>query len=93
MRWWRMAWRLRSRASTVLYLDTDGGQAIADRETYVPGRLRIQGNVQFAQQYDGPVETKGRGYTSWQSFPQKSYKLKLGVVAMDMTEVAVPPLV
>ena len=62
----------------VLYLDTDGGRAIADRETYVPGRLRIQGNAQFARQYDGPVETKGRGYTSWQSFPQKSYKLKLG---------------
>ena len=61
----------------VLYLSTDSGLEIIDKENYVPARLRIQGNEEFAQQYDGATEVKGRGNSSWTTFAQRPYKLKL----------------
>ena len=61
----------------VVYLNTDSGLPVTDHDNYVPGMLRIQGNAEFAQQYDGPLEVKGRGNASWTNFAQKPYKLKL----------------
>lgn len=60
----------------VVYLTTDDGFAVTNKE-YVAASLKIQGNSEFAQQYDGTTQVKGRGNSSWSLYPQKSYKLKL----------------
>ena len=60
----------------VVYLTTDDGFAVTNKE-YVAASLKIQGNSEFAQQYDGATQVKGRGNSSWSLYPQKSYKLKL----------------
>lgn len=60
----------------VVYLTTDDGFAVTNKE-YVSASLKIQGNSEFAQQYDGATQVKGRGNSSWTLYPQKSYKLKL----------------
>ena len=60
----------------VVYLTTDDGFAVTNKE-YVSASLKIQGNSEFAQQYDGATQVKGRGNSSWSYYPQKSYKLKL----------------
>ena len=60
----------------VIYLDTEDGEAVADKENYKSGSMYIQGNEQFPSQYNGGIQIKGRGNSSW-SFPQKAYKLKL----------------
>ena len=60
----------------VVYLTTDDGLAVTNKE-YVAATLKIQGNSEFAQQYDGATQVKGRGNSSWSLYPQKSYKLKL----------------
>lgn len=61
----------------VAYFDTDDGLDITDKETYKTGILRIQGNDEFKEQYNGEMEIKGRGNSSWSSYQQKPYKLKL----------------
>ena len=61
----------------VLYVDTEGGKPIVSKEDYVTASCRIQGNADFEQQYAGEVEIRGRGQTSWATYPQKPYKLKL----------------
>ena len=61
----------------VVYMDTDDGGAVASKTDYVGGHLRIQGNSEFKEQYNGAMQIKGRGNTSW-AFPQKPYKFKLG---------------
>ena len=60
----------------VVYLTTDDGMAVTNKE-YVAASLKIQGNSEFKQQYDGATQVKGRGNSSWGLYPQKSYKLKL----------------
>lgn len=61
----------------VLYIDTDDGKPITSKKDYVSANLRIQGNEEYEQQYDGKTEIRGRGTTSWAQYPQKLYKLKL----------------
>ena len=60
----------------VVYIDTDDGTDIQVKANYEGAQLRIQGNADFKQQYDGAMEIKGRGNSSW-GFPKKPYKLKL----------------
>ena len=61
----------------VLYIDTEGGKPVTSKTTYLTANLRIQGNAEFEPQYNGVTEIRGRGVTSWASYPQKPYKLKL----------------
>ena len=61
----------------VLYIDTEGSLPITSKKDYLTADLRIQGNAEFEQQYVGMTEIRGRGNSSWASYPQKPYKLKL----------------
>ena len=60
----------------VVYVETEDGRAIVNKEDRKNAHLRIQGNAEFKQQYDGATEIKGRGNSSW-NYPKKPYKLKL----------------
>ena len=64
----------------VMYVDTEGGQPITSKETYINGNFKIQGNAEYNSAnttlYDGVIEIKGRGNSTWQN-PKKPYKIKL----------------
>ena len=60
----------------VVYIDTDDGKEITVKAEYKNAALRIQGNADFKEQYNGATEIKGRGNSSW-GYPKKPYKLKL----------------
>lgn len=63
----------------VLYLDFDIDQVIATKSVYTEGSMYLKGNGRFGGgevAYDGAVEVKGRGNTSW-SERKKPFKLKL----------------
>ena len=62
----------------VMYVATDDGASITSKKTYKDGSLYIQGNEEFTSQYDGGIEIKGRGNTSWETYLQRPYKIKLG---------------
>ena len=61
----------------VLYIETEDGNPVTTKEYYVTANLRIQGNEEYEQQYLGKTQIKGRGNSSWNTYPQKPYKLKL----------------
>ena len=61
----------------VIYIDTEDGKAITSKSNYISASLRIQGNSEYEQQYVGTTEIRGRGNSSWNTYPQKPYKLKL----------------
>lgn len=54
----------------LLELYTDDGKDIKSKNTYKTGTMRLDG-VEYA------LSVKGRGNTSWHTFPKKSYRLKL----------------
>ncbi len=54
----------------ILEIETDNAAPVADKNTYIHGRLKIDG-----QEY--PLQIKGRGNASWNHFPKKSYRIKL----------------
>lgn len=60
----------------IVYIDTDDGQPVTVKTEYKGAAIRIQGNEEFGEQFDGRTEIKGRGNSSW-GFPKKPYKLKL----------------
>ena len=64
----------------VLYINTEGGQAITSKENYIDATLTIQGNETYNSKttklYDGATEIRGRGNSTW-SQPKKPYRLKL----------------
>ena len=60
----------------VVYLNTDDGFPVTVKEEYKGAGLVIQGNAEFARQYSGRAQVKGRGNSSW-LYPQKPLKLKL----------------
>lgn len=60
----------------VVYIDTADGSDIAFKEDEKSANVRVQGNAEFKQQYDGAALVKGRGNTSW-GMPKKPYKVKL----------------
>lgn len=62
----------------VVYIDTTDGLAITDKENYKDAQMFIQGNEQFAAQYNDTIEIKGRGNSTWTMYPKKPYKIKLG---------------
>lgn len=61
----------------VAYINTDDGQPVTVKEEYKSGWLTIQGNGDYDCQYNGPMQIKGRGNSSW-LYPKKPYRLKLG---------------
>ena len=63
----------------VVYIDTEGGQAITSKEKYIDATIKIQGNAEYSSSkvlYEGATEIRGRGNSTW-SQPKKPYRLKL----------------
>lgn len=63
----------------VVYIDTENGQEIASKETYIDAELKIQGNSKYKNDtvlYCGKTQIKGRGNSTWYQ-PKKPYRLKL----------------
>ncbi len=65
----------------VIYIDTEGGEAITTKEYYINADMRIQGSDLYnsgnTTLYNGKTEIKGRGNTTWEYGLKKPYKLKL----------------
>ncbi len=61
----------------VLYLNTDDGADITDKNTYKSASMKLSGNGNMpAIQYNGAVQIKGRGNATW-GMPKKPYHIKL----------------
>ncbi len=64
----------------VVYINTEGGQAITSKEKYIDAELIIQGNETYNSKttklYSGATEIRGRGNSTWGQ-PKKPYRLKL----------------
>ena len=63
----------------VVYIDTEGGQAITSKEKYIDATIKLQGNAQYSDSkvlYEGATEIRGRGNSTWAQ-PKKPYRLKL----------------
>ena len=64
----------------VVYINTEGGQAITSKENYIDAEMIVQGNEVYNSDtttlYNGVTEIRGRGNSTW-SQPKKPYRLKL----------------
>ena len=60
----------------VVYIDTSDGADIIIKTDEKTSNVRVQGNAEFKQQYDGLAFVKGRGNSTW-GLPKKPYKVKL----------------
>ena len=64
----------------VVYINTEGGQAITSKEKYIDAELIVQGNSVYNSEttklYNGLTEIRGRGNSTWGQ-PKKPYRLKL----------------
>lgn len=59
-----------------LYITTDNNQTINDKETWVPGSLKVVAGEDVPGLYDGRMEIRLRGNAT--SFaPKKPYRMKL----------------
>lgn len=62
----------------VIYIDTEGGQAVTSKEDYLTAHMVIQGGGEYPDEtFDGITEIRGRGNSTWTMYPKKPYKLKL----------------
>lgn len=65
----------------VLYIDTDG-QSIESKTEYVHGTITLDASSSVSYSvcgvYTGEMGIRGRGNASWNTFPKKSYRIKLG---------------
>lgn len=62
----------------VIYIDTEGGQAITSKEDYLTADMVIQGGGDYPDEtFEGITEIRGRGNSTWTMYPKKPYKLKL----------------
>lgn len=62
-----------------IYLTTDGGAEIKDKENYVPGSIRIldpDGMYSDVKELECTMGIRGRGNTTW-DMPKKPWKVKL----------------
>lgn len=59
-----------------LYITTDDNRVIDSKENYVPGSLKIVGEAGAPGLYDGRIEIRGRGNSTWLA-PKKPYRIKL----------------
>lgn len=60
----------------VVYIDTSDGADIVVKSDEKTSNVRIQGNAEFGEQYNGVAFVKGRGNSTW-GMPKKPYKVKL----------------
>ena len=64
----------------VVYINTEGGQAITSKEKYIDAEMIVQGNETYNSKttklYSGATEIRGRGNSTWGQ-PKKPYRLKL----------------
>src|SRR5690606_22762407 len=58
-----------------IYISTNN-VAIESKEIYVDGNLKIAGDISGNILYEGKIEVKGRGNSTW-GMPKKPYKIKL----------------
>ena len=67
----------------VVYINTNDGAGVTSKENYKDAVMRIQGNERFQGKplYDGKIEIRGRGNTTWEwgmmSGGKLPYKIKL----------------
>lgn len=62
-----------------VYITTQGGAPVVDKENYVPGTIRIEDpSLAFADSvvFEAPMKIRGRGNSTW-GMPKKPYKIKL----------------
>lgn len=59
-----------------LYITTNDSTPIEDRETWIDGTLKIAGGSPDSGYYNGSIQIRGRGNTTW-IFPKKPYRIKL----------------
>ena len=64
----------------VIYINTENGAVIGDKENYITSEFIIQGNETYNSEtttlYNGTAGVRGRGNSTW-SLPKKPYKVKL----------------
>lgn len=60
----------------VIYINTNIHENKINREEYIKGNMYIQGNYKYSDQYNGDIEIKGRGTSSWH-YDKKPYRIKL----------------
>ena len=64
----------------VIYINTENGVSITDKENYITSEFIIQGNSEYNTEtttlYNGTAGVRGRGNSTW-SLPKKPYKVKL----------------
>lgn len=63
-----------------VYITTEGGRRIADKENYVPGTIRVDDPLEEYSEVwslEAPMKIKGRGNSTWDKFPKKPYHIKL----------------
>ena len=62
----------------VVYIDTENGAPIVSKEDYINANMKIQGSADHPTGlYDGLIEIRGRGNSTWRDSPKKPYKIKL----------------
>jgi len=59
-----------------MYINTQGGAEVVDKEEYLSATVRIESEV-AAERIVVATEIRGRGNATW-GFPKKPYRLKLG---------------
>ncbi|WP_028295448.1 CotH kinase family protein [Olivibacter sitiensis] len=59
-----------------IYVTTAGAQEIANREDYVEGNMKIVRGFQNDILYEGPLEIRGRGNSTWE-MPKKPFRVRL----------------
>lgn len=65
----------------VVYINTENAAPVVTKEEYINAEMKIQGNDAYNKKtttlYDGAIEIKGRGNSTWRYFDKKPYKIKL----------------
>ncbi len=62
----------------VIYINTEDGKKITSKTEYKTADMSIQNNeISNKEIYNGTIDIRGRGNTSWKIYPKKPYKIKL----------------
>ncbi|GEO06875.1 hypothetical protein AAE02nite_45390 [Adhaeribacter aerolatus] len=62
----------------ILYLNTADTLPVSSKDEYKSASLKVKGNGQYQEGlYNGGIQIKGRGNSTWYSMPKKPYKIKL----------------
>lgn len=62
----------------VIYINTEDGNEITSKTDYKKADMSIQNNENSDKEiYSGAIDIRGRGNTTWKTYPKKPYKIKL----------------